>query len=66
MGCKMIVETLVDLVILTICCELMILLYLKIKNNAIRNKINKLEEEIQSNKLIKITEEVKRFLDSDR
>lgn len=62
----MIVETLVDLVILTICCELMILLYLKIKNNAIRNKINKLEEEIQSNKLIKITEEVKRFLDSDR
>ena len=62
----MIVETLVDLAILIICCELMILLYLKIKNNAIRNKINKLEEEIQSNKLIKITEEVKRFLDSDR
>ena len=66
MGCKMIVETLVDLVILIICCELMILLYLKIKNNAIRNKINKLEEEIQSNKLIKITEEVKRLLESDR
>ena len=62
----MIVETLVDLVILIICCELMILLYLKIKNNAIRNKINKLEEEIQSNKLIKITEEVKRLLESDR
>ena len=66
MGCKMIVETLVDLAILIICFELMILLYLKIKNNAVRNKINKLEEEIQSNKLIKITEEVKRFLDSDR
>ena len=62
----MIVETLVDLVILIICCELMILLYLKIKNNAIINKINKLEEEIQSNKLIKITEEVKRLLESDR
>lgn len=62
----MIVETLVDLVILIICFELMILLYLKIKNNAIRNKINKLEEEIQSNKLIKITEEVKRLLESDR
>lgn len=62
----MIVETLVDLAILIICCELMILLYLKIKNNAIRNKINKLEEEIQSNKLIKITEEVKRLLESDR